>query len=271
MMSDNHAACLIGWPAAHSRSPLIHKYWLKSFDIEGDYRVEAVEPEEFADFIASLGKRGYRGANVTIPHKEAALALSTPDDRARAVGASNTLYFKDDKLLSTNTDVEGFLGNLITHSKITIAKGSRKMLELPVGISRTELHGPAMNFIIFERKKDLFPLKAKKRFIVEEDEAAKAIAFSGFKEKLVQQDVISNWIDQINRDLKENGSVRFSDYFFAIVQHGSEAELTLAVGLTYRVMRFFEQHILYQLTIQSHLATKPDNKISLWEMTIQKR
>jgi shikimate dehydrogenase len=106
------AACLIGWPAAHSRSPLIHKYWLKAFGIDGDYRIEAVEPAAFADFIANLSARGYKGANVTIPHKEQALALSAPDARARAVGAANTLYFNNGALQSTNTDVEGFIGNL---------------------------------------------------------------------------------------------------------------------------------------------------------------
>jgi shikimate dehydrogenase len=111
-MSVIPAACLIGWPAAHSRSPLIHKYWLRSFGIDGDYRIEAVEPAAFADFIAGLAARGYRGANVTIPHKEQALALSTPDARARAVGAANTLYFDGGKLCSTNTDVEGFINNL---------------------------------------------------------------------------------------------------------------------------------------------------------------
>lgn len=113
-MSVTPAACLIGWPAAHSRSPLIHKYWLKSFGIEGDYRIEAVEPADFADFIVGLARRGYKGANVTVPHKEQALALSTPDARARAVGAANTLYFDNDgsALRSTNTDVEGFINNL---------------------------------------------------------------------------------------------------------------------------------------------------------------
>ena len=111
-MSISPAACLIGWPAAHSRSPIIHKYWLKQFGIAGDYRIEAVEPAAFADFIGSLAARGYRGANVTIPHKEQALALSSPDARARAVGAANTLYFADGSLQSTNTDVEGFIGNL---------------------------------------------------------------------------------------------------------------------------------------------------------------
>ncbi|HAP48106.1 MAG TPA: shikimate dehydrogenase, partial [Afipia sp.] len=111
-MSVTPAACLIGWPAAHSRSPLIHKYWLTSFGIDGDYRIEAVEPAAFADFIGHLAERGYKGANVTIPHKEQALALSAPDARARAVGAANTLYFNGGELHSTNTDVEGFIGNL---------------------------------------------------------------------------------------------------------------------------------------------------------------
>ena len=111
-MSSIPAACLIGWPAAHSRSPLIHKYWLKQFGIDGDYRIEAVEPAAFADFIAQLSARGYRGANITIPHKERALACATPDARARAVGAANTLYFDKDVLHATNTDVEGFIENL---------------------------------------------------------------------------------------------------------------------------------------------------------------
>ncbi len=105
------AACLIGWPAAHSRSPLIHKYWLKELGLQGDYRIEPVEPAAFAGFVAQLRVKGYIGANVTIPHKEQALAVSLPDDRAHAIGAANTLYFEGDELHSTNTDVEGFIDN----------------------------------------------------------------------------------------------------------------------------------------------------------------
>jgi shikimate dehydrogenase len=105
------SACVIGWPVDHSRSPLIHNYWLKTYGITGEYRREAVPPDQFSAFIKSLSERGYAGANVTVPHKEAALALSQPDDRARAVGAANTLWF-DSGLRSTNTDVEGFLSNL---------------------------------------------------------------------------------------------------------------------------------------------------------------
>jgi shikimate dehydrogenase len=106
------AACLIGWPAAHSRSPLIHHYWLRTLGIEGGYNIEAVPPEGFAEFVLHLSTHGFVGANVTIPHKERALVLSTPDARARAVGAANTLWYEGGELRSTNTDIEGFINNL---------------------------------------------------------------------------------------------------------------------------------------------------------------
>ncbi len=113
-MTKPRAACLIGWPAAHSRSPLIHRYWLRKLGIEGGYVIEAVPPDEFKDFLFRLSLRGFVGANVTIPHKERALALSKPDEQARVVGAANTLWYQDGELCSTNTDVEGFINNLDT-------------------------------------------------------------------------------------------------------------------------------------------------------------
>lgn len=112
MNARSRAACVVGWPIAHSRSPLIHNYWLKRYGIAGEYRREAVPAEKFADFVRALAARGYVGANITVPHKEAALALSQPDERAKAVGAANTLWLDGDILRSTNTDVEGFLDNL---------------------------------------------------------------------------------------------------------------------------------------------------------------
>jgi shikimate dehydrogenase len=111
-LTKARAACLIGWPAAHSRSPLIHHYWLRTLGIEGGYNIEAVPPEGFAEFVLNLSAHGFVGANVTRPHKERALALSRPDQRARAVGAANTLWYEDGELCSTNTDIEGFLDNL---------------------------------------------------------------------------------------------------------------------------------------------------------------
>jgi shikimate dehydrogenase len=106
------AACLIGWPAAHSRSPLIHHHWLRKLGIDGGYSIEAVPPEEFAEFVLNLSHHGFVGANVTIPHKERTLSLAVPDERATAVGAANTLWYEDGELRATNTDVEGFVDNL---------------------------------------------------------------------------------------------------------------------------------------------------------------
>ena len=111
-MSKARAACLIGWPAAHSRSPLIHHHWLRTLGIEGGYNIEAVPPEGFAEFVLHLSTHGFVGANVTLPHKERALALTKPDARARAVGAANTLWYEGGELCSTNTDIEGFINNL---------------------------------------------------------------------------------------------------------------------------------------------------------------
>src|ERR1700749_610487 len=78
----------------------------------GGYNIEAVPPEGFDEFVLNLSAHGFVGANVTIPHKERALALSLPDARARAVGAANTLWIENGELRSTNTDVEGFISNL---------------------------------------------------------------------------------------------------------------------------------------------------------------
>ncbi len=111
-LTKARAACLIGWPAAHSRSPLIHHYWLRTLGIEGGYSIEAVPPEGFAEFVLHLSAHGFVGANVTRPHKERALALSMPDARARSVGAANTLWYDGTELRSTNTDIEGFINNL---------------------------------------------------------------------------------------------------------------------------------------------------------------
>jgi len=106
------AACVIGWPVAHSRSPLIHNYWIRQHGLNAEYRREAVPAEKFPDFIAALAERGYVGASVTVPHKEAALRLSRPDALAAAVGAANMLWLEGSALHSSNTDVAGFMENL---------------------------------------------------------------------------------------------------------------------------------------------------------------
>lgn len=106
------AACVIGHPIAHSRSPKLHGYWIEKYGLDAEYRAVDVSPEAFPEFIRNLRQKGYAGANVTMPHKEAAFALSEPDEIARSVGAANTLWLDGDTLRATNTDVEGFLGSL---------------------------------------------------------------------------------------------------------------------------------------------------------------
>src|SRR5215218_6234267 len=112
MPGNLKAVCVIGWPVEHSRSPLIHGYWITQFGLTAEYRREAVPPERFSAFVAGLAEHGYVGANVTVPHKEAALDLAEADECATAVGAVNTLWFEDGSLRATNTDVEGFMNNL---------------------------------------------------------------------------------------------------------------------------------------------------------------
>jgi shikimate dehydrogenase len=126
--TEPRAACLIGWPAAHSRSPLIHHYWLRTLGIEGGYTIEAIPPEGFAEFVQHLSRHGFVGANVTLPHKERALALSVPDARAKAVGAANTLWYDSDELRSTNTDIEGFIDNLDASARGWDATGDALVL-----------------------------------------------------------------------------------------------------------------------------------------------
>jgi len=119
-MADSRETFLVnafvtGWPVKHSRSPLIHGHWLKQFGIDGSYRAHAVTEGDFPAFIQSLkdGSSGFRGGNVTIPHKELAFRLADrPDELAEELGASNTLWMEDGLLHATNTDGHGFTANL---------------------------------------------------------------------------------------------------------------------------------------------------------------
>ena len=106
-------ACVVGWPVKHSRSPIIHGFWLKAHGIEGVYERVAVAPGEFANFVPTIGANGLRGCNVTVPHKETAFRLcDLRTEAAQAMGAVNTLWREGEKLCGDNTDAGGFVSSL---------------------------------------------------------------------------------------------------------------------------------------------------------------
>jgi shikimate dehydrogenase len=106
-------ACVVGWPVKHSRSPLIHRFWLDQLGLPGDYVLHPVEPEKAAEFFRDFAASGFVGGNVTVPHKEAAFAgVARRDAAAEAIGALNTLWLEDGALIGVNTDVPAFLANL---------------------------------------------------------------------------------------------------------------------------------------------------------------
>ncbi len=109
-------ACVIGWPITHSRSPLIHNYWIAEFGLKASYEKVPVEPDKLEDFFSRLKKGEFVGCNVTIPHKESALKfIEQPDDRVRKIGAANTLYRRNGIICATSTDGDGFYENLLAH------------------------------------------------------------------------------------------------------------------------------------------------------------
>lgn len=107
-------AFVVGHPIAHSRSPLIHGHWLAAHGIDGSYERLDVPPADVQAFLRGLSESGFAGGNVTLPHKEAAFALSdTLTPRAEAIGAVNTLVVgADGRLHGDNTDAPGFCAHL---------------------------------------------------------------------------------------------------------------------------------------------------------------
>lgn len=107
-------AGVFGWPVEHSRSPRLHGYWLEAYGIDGAYVPLPVRPEHFEQALRLLPALGFAGANVTLPHKEAALkAVDESSALARRIGAVNTVIVRDDgSLYGDNTDAEGFVANL---------------------------------------------------------------------------------------------------------------------------------------------------------------
>jgi shikimate dehydrogenase len=113
MADSMRRAFICGHPVAHSRSPLIHGYWLRDYGIEGTYERMDISSQEFPRFLNAMGENGFVGGNITIPHKEMAYAMiGHGDEASELIGAVNTVWLEDGVLRATNTDWSGFSADL---------------------------------------------------------------------------------------------------------------------------------------------------------------
>jgi shikimate dehydrogenase len=141
MTEGMRRAFVCGHPIAHSRSPLIHGHWLEELGITGSYERIDVAPADFRDFLSNIGRRGFAGGNVTIPHKEAAFRCVDKRDRdAEAIGAVNTVWLDEDGVLcGGNTDAYGFAANLDDKAP-QWGEGSRAIVLGAGGAARAVVH-----------------------------------------------------------------------------------------------------------------------------------
>ena len=141
MKTARRRACLMGHPVAHSRSPMIHGYWLKTLGIEGAYELKDLTPEEFPAFVTHLEANGYVGGNITVPHKEAAYRLAAGHDpAAEAVGAVNTLWLENGRLMGGNSDTHGFIANLDDRAPGWSVPGCRAVVLGAGGVGRSAVY-----------------------------------------------------------------------------------------------------------------------------------
>jgi shikimate dehydrogenase len=127
-------AFVVGHPIKHSRSPLIHGYWLRQHGLDGSYERIDVSPVNFGEFLKGFRSQGFAGGNVTIPHKETAfLSVERRTAQAERVGAVNTLWFEDGVLWGDNTDVTGFMAHLDASLGIGWEQGVDTVLVLGAG------------------------------------------------------------------------------------------------------------------------------------------
>lgn len=135
---------IIGYPVAHSRSPLIHGHWLAEHGLAGSYERIEVSPAEVPAFIARLRAGEFVGGNVTVPNKEVVLPLiDEVSATARAMGAANTLWMEGGRLHGDNTDAYGFLAHLDACVPGWVEAARTALIIGAGGAARAVIHGLA--------------------------------------------------------------------------------------------------------------------------------
>ncbi len=135
-------AFVMGHPIAHSRSPMLHGYWLRRYGIDGSYERLDIPPAELGAFFDRFREAGWIGGNVTVPHKVAVMErVDRIDDAARAIGAVNTLWWEDGRLVGGNTDAIGFIGNIDERVPGWSEGGGRAVVAGAGGATRAIVYG----------------------------------------------------------------------------------------------------------------------------------
>lgn len=141
-MTSAPRAFVMGHPISHSRSPMLHGYWLKHYGIPGSYERLDIPPAEIPAFFAGFRAAGWAGGNVTVPHKTAVIPfLGRIDEAARAMGAVNTLWWEGETLVGGNTDAIGFMANLDDRAPGWDSGASRAVILGAGGAARAAIHG----------------------------------------------------------------------------------------------------------------------------------
>lgn len=143
MISGNaKLACVIGWPISHSKSPRLHGFWIEQYGLDAAYVPVAVPPDRLEEALQGMAAMGFAGGNITIPHKVDVMGFCAQvSDRAKAIGAVNTLVMKDDGTLSgDNTDGEGFLNNLYQGAPDWSPKGVKAVVIGAGGAARAIIY-----------------------------------------------------------------------------------------------------------------------------------
>ncbi|MDE0114161.1 MAG: shikimate dehydrogenase, partial [Albidovulum sp.] len=135
-------AGVIGYPVRHSKSPLLHNFWIRKYGLNAYYVPLEVSRLDFAEIVGTLPKMGFRGVNITIPHKESALEYCHGvSDRAALIGAANTLRFGSDGLIfADNTDGYGFTQNIRERVPTWRASAGPTLVIGAGGASRAIIH-----------------------------------------------------------------------------------------------------------------------------------
>lgn len=141
-MSLKNRAFVMGHPIAHSRSPMLHGYWLEKLGIEGSYERLDIPPEQLAEFFSTYREKGWVGGNVTVPNKTAVIPfMDRTDADAGAMGAVNTIWWEGEELVGGNTDAIGFLGNIDELAPGWDSSARRALILGAGGAARAAVHG----------------------------------------------------------------------------------------------------------------------------------